>query len=191
MKDGSVIIFPTDTVYGMGARLDDKLGLDKIYKIKQREQKKHIPILLPDVVSINKIAVYTPRDIKIIKLFWPGELTIILKTNSCFMKKTGYKTIALRIPDHEITLDLLREYGPLWTTSVNKSGKEPLNDVKEIKKEFKNLVDKIYEEYDTPKKGKPSTIIDLTGSKIKILRKGKITLKMINEALDNYGKCIH
>lgn len=188
MKTGSVIIFPTDTVYGMGTRLEDKKGLAKIFAIKERPLDKHIPILLPDVVSINKIATYSLRDIQIMKAFWPGELTVILKTTPEFKKKTTYETIALRIPDHEITLDILKEYGPLWTTSVNKSGEDPINDVKKIKKLFYDKVDKIYEEYDTPSKCAVSTIVDLTNGEPKILRQGKVTLKEINEVISNYEK---
>ena len=166
MKNGSILIFPTDTVYGMGARLEDKKAYDKIYEIKKRDKEKMLPILISSTNDIKKIAVPNNRDIKIMECFWPGPLTVILKTNDSFFKKTSFKTIALRMPNHIKALKILKKYGPIWTTS--------LNDFYKIKEKYKKVAYKIYKDKFTEKDNYPSTVVDLTTDDIKILRDGII-----------------
>lgn len=182
MEKGDVIIFPTDTVYGIGCKIYDKKGLDKIFDLKKRPIDKKIPILIPDIVSINNIAKYSHRDLRIMQKFWPGALTVILNTTKEFERLTGDKTIALRIPDHYIALNILNKYGPLRTTSANISGEEPTNDFKKIIEQFSNKVFDIVVDKNPSFSNKASTIIDLTENDIKIIRQGDITIKDILEA---------
>lgn len=182
MNENKIIIFPTDTVYGIGCRLSDKESLNKIYELKGREKAKAIPLMLPDLVSINQVAKFSNRDYMIMRKFWPGELTIVLNATDDFTRIYGFKTIAIRIPNHETTLNILKEYGPMWVTSANLSGEGATNDISLIKKIFSNTVDKIYEEANPQFSNVPSTIIDLTNQEqINVLRAGAITLNDINE----------
>ena len=183
-NENKIIIFPTDTVYGIGCRLDDKQSLNNIYLLKGRDKNKPIPLMLPDLVSINQIAKFSNRDYLIMRKFWPGELTIILNTNDDFARKYNMNTIAIRIPNHETTLEILSEYGPMWVTSANISGEGATNDLKLVKTKFRDKVDFIYDEKNITFSNVPSTIIDLSSQdEIKLVRKGNISLNDIMECL--------
>lgn len=174
MKKGSILIFPTDTVYGMGALLNDFIAYNKIYDIKKRDKTKQLPLLVSSISDIENIAVYKKDDIKIMNSFWPGPLTIIFKSYKDFIEKTGFETIAIRIPNHIRTLKILKKYGPIWTTSVNDSGEKEMNDFYKIKKKYKNIAYKIYKQKYINNNILPSTVIDTTTNEIKILREGII-----------------
>lgn len=179
LKDGELLIFPTDTVYGLGCKLYDFQGLENIYKVKQRDIGKQIPVLVPDLITIDLLCKYTARDIKIMKKFWPGALTLIFKSSDIFYKKTKQPTIAVRIPDNYIAMRLLNSYGPLWVTSCNISNNPPLSDMDEILNTFKDKVEYIHLEEDNEQSQKSSTILDLTQKEIKVIRQGDITLEEI------------
>lgn len=183
MKNGDLIIFPTDTVYGLGCQVLDLEGIENIYKLKKRPKSKPIPILVSDIVSLNPICEIDKRALKLMTKFWPGPLTLILKTKKEFKKITGETTIAVRIPDHYMAQQVIKEYGPLRVTSANISGNKPLNTLEDVKIAFGSKVFKIYGEYTSDSSGVPSTIVDLTNKEIKILRQGNILEKDILDTL--------
>lgn len=183
LHDGDVIIFPTDTVYGIGTRLGDKKGLKKIYEIKQRPITKKIPVLVSNFVDINQIAKYTERDFTIMKHFWPGNVTLILNSTASFYKKVGEQTIAIRIPNNSVATEILDNYGPMWVTSVNNSGEPAINDYSVIKEKYGTIVQNIIPPNESISSGVSSTIIDLTTDQIKIVRQGDVTIDMINSLL--------
>lgn len=183
LKDGSVVIFPTDTVYGLACRLYDNEAIEKIYALKERSKTKHLAVLCDTLIAINQIAVLDSRVMKLAYAFWPGALTIILPSTKKHFNKTHEETIGVRIPNHESALWLIKQNGPLLTTSVNKSGSAPMMDIDEIKKAFKDKVDYIYEEYNADYLNISSTTIDLTTSEVKFLRVGSISEAQILEVL--------
>lgn len=183
LEDGSVVIFPTDTVFGLACRLYDNKAINRIYNIKERDHSKQIAVLCENLVSVNDIAVIDERVLDLAKAFWPGPLTMILKAKDNYISNTNLKTVGIRIPNHKLALNLIKQNGPLITTSVNRSGNEPLIDLDEIIKYYSNKVDYIYKEYYTKYINVSSTIIDLTETEIKYLRIGTITKKQIEEVL--------
>ncbi len=183
LTEGSVVIFPTDTVFGISSRLYDDVGIDRLLKIKGRSKSKHLAVLCDTLVTVNDIAVIDERALKLAHTFWPGPLTIVLKSSKSHFEKTGHKTIGVRIPNHNGVIRLIKQNGPLVTTSVNYSGEEPLIDIKKIKEDFGDKVDYIYEEYNMIYLNVSSTTVDLTNKEPKILREGTITKKQIMEAL--------
>lgn len=185
MEKGQVIIFPTDTIYGMGCKLYDKTALERIFEIKQRRHEKQIPILVSSIVDINPIAKYNSKTLAVMQAFWPGPLTIVLESTNEFYDKTQEKTIAIRIPNHYLALDLISEFGPLRTTSVNISGDKPLNTYDEIVIKYDGIVDHIYGEHVSDYIGTASTIVDLSGDSIKLIREGAISF---DEILSIYNK---
>lgn len=183
LTDGSVVIFPTDTVWGLACRLYDNTAIERIYTIKDRSKTKHLAVLCDSLVSVNDIGIIDERVRKLAYAFWPGALTLILPSTKSHFEKTGDKTVGIRIPNHEAALWLIKKNGPLLTTSVNKSGSVPLMDLKEIINTFGNEVDHIYEEYNAYYLNVSSTTIDLTGDEIEYLRIGSISKEDIELVL--------
>ncbi|MDD2574863.1 MAG: L-threonylcarbamoyladenylate synthase [Acholeplasmataceae bacterium] len=184
LTDGSVVIFPTDTVWGLACRLYDNAAIERIYTLKERSATKHLAVLCDNLVSVNDIAVIDERARKLAYAFWPGALTLILNSTKAHFEKTGDKTIGIRIPNHDSALWLIKKNGPLLTTSVNKSGSAPMMDLKEIIKVFGDEVDYIYEEYNAYYLNVSSTTIDLTNDKIEYLRIGSISKEDIEAVLE-------
>ena len=165
---GKVICFHTDTVYGIGALLGDEEGIEKIYRIKNRDEKKILPVLCGNLEQVNSIALMNEKALEISK-YWPGALTMILKMKECD------DTVAVRIPNSNIAISVLNHFGPLRTTSVNYSGEKELNSVEKIVNVFGKEIDYIVTEEDDLSKI-PSTIVDLTKEELKIIRNGSIKL---------------
>lgn len=181
---GRVIIFPTDTVYGIGTQIKDLEGIERIYQIKHRPKDKPLACLCANLEQIESIAYVTDDARALIKEFLPGGLTLILKTKEEIQNVIGYPTIGVRIPNHETAIKILEENGPMLTTSVNESGCVPLNEYDEIYKEYHTLVDKIYTN-DRDSLNLASTVVLLTTDNAKILRVGPIKeqdiLKVLNK----------
>lgn len=173
-----IIAFPTDTVFGVGALIDDLQAIDKIYELKHRDYSKPLAILASSIDDIIPYVKEVTEDLKeIMNKYWPGALTIIFNKNENVSDKitAGFKTIAFRIPNCKISLDILKQTGPLATTSVNISGNTPLNDYQEINKYFGDNIDFIVSE-NVSSSNISSTIIDVTSNEIKIIRQGQIKI---------------
>ena len=179
-----VIIFPTDTVYGIGASIFSPKALDKIFEIKNRPTDKSLIVLCANKVQLEEIVGPLSVDVnKIIDAFLPGGLTLILK---CYMSlpeeiTRGKQTIGVRIPDHPLALELLKEFGPLATTSANISG-EPSPTKIDMLNPVIQRVNYVFDDGET-KQQIPSTILDCTKDEFVILREGAITLEEIQKVL--------
>lgn len=178
LNKGDVIIFPTDTVYGIGAKITDIEALEKIYEIKKRPKDKRLAVLCASVSDMEKIAYLNDDAIKLINKFMPGALTIILKSREEVRNEFIFETVAVRIPDHELALRILKSNGAMATTSVNISGSKPMNDYVDIVREFSNDVSFIYPNVMIPSKVS-STIIDLSGDDCVLIREGNIKFNEI------------
>ena len=183
LNKGDVIIFPTDTVYGMGASVFDLEGQRKIFEIKNRPQNKRLAVLCANISDIQSIAILTPDAKKLIEKYMPGGLTIILKAKENVVSEFVMDTIAVRIPNHELALRILNENGPMATTSVNVSGKAPLNEYSDIVKEYANKVFYIFPNAEKSSKIS-STIIDMTTPTYKLIREGDIKFSDILKYLN-------
>lgn len=173
-----VIAFPTDTVFGVGALIDDEIAIDKIFELKHRDYSKPLAILAASVEDILPYIDDVSKDVvKLMNKYWPGALTIIFnKKNNVSNKITsGFKTIAFRIPNCDISLEILKQTGPLATTSVNISGEKPLNTYEEIEQYFGDKIDYIVSD-NVSSSNVSSTIIDVTTNAIKIIRQGEIKI---------------
>ncbi|WP_334330824.1 L-threonylcarbamoyladenylate synthase [Candidatus Phytoplasma prunorum] len=187
MKKGSLIIFPTDTIYGIGAKINDNEGINKIYKLKKRSFSKPLSILFYDLSQIRQFVKINATSKKLMNHFWPGPLTLILKTTSFYKKKNKEKNLGIRQPKHLLALKLLKKYGPLKTTSVNISGFPPLNNYKVIFEKYEKKVDYIFYDSEKNLSKLSSTVLDLQlNNNFKILREGSITKKMIYKVIYNY-----
>ncbi len=180
----NIIIFPTDTVYGMGASINDVESLKEIFNIKKRETNKRLAVLCYDLKQIEEIAYTTKDSIKLINKYLPGGLSIILKTKEKYINDFITDTIAVRIPNHEVALSLLKEVGPMATTSVNISNEPAINDYTLINKLYKQQVKKIYKNNKSIEEIS-STVINLTTKNITLIREGNIKFQEIINFLNN------
>ena len=177
-KDG-VISVPTDTVYGLCARMNSKKAHDKLMMVKNRPINKLLPIMCADEEQIKSIAVVDKRVEKIIHNFMPGPITLILLKRPELPEyiNNGSLTIAVRMASSKIIEELIRKTGsPLFMTSANQSGSPVCTNLDEIEKSCPNL-DGMLE--GNVSFGQGSTIVDCSSESIKILREGPITLEQI------------
>lgn len=171
--EGKVLVFPTDTVYGLIADATNKKAIEKIFKIKKRPLRNPIPIFVKDIKAAKKFVYFKKDQEKFSRKVWPGKVTLVLKRKKAKIYGVDKKTVGLRIPNYKFLNQLLLIINrPLTGTSANISGKLPSTKIREVLKQFKNQKhqpDLIIEAGDLPK-SRPSTIIDLTTKPAKILR---------------------
>ena len=184
VRQGGVVAFPTDTVYGIGVSAFDRKAVEKIYQLKNRPRGKAIPILLADRDDLSLVSQTPEEDIEtIIRSFWPGALTLILPKNPALPDNLSpTATIGVRVPDHDQTRQLIRKTGPLAATSANLSGQPGGRSASEVQEQFQDRLDLILD--GGPSAGRPpSTVLDCTGPPLKILRQGPITREEILKAI--------
>lgn len=186
LDNNGVIIFPTETVYGIGGKATSKSVIDRVYNSKRRPRDKAVNILVSNINEIEKYAVIS-SDIerKIINNFMPGPITIILKKRADFGDDftADNNTIGVRIPDNKIVNAILSNIDfPLIAPSANISGKPSGIKPQDIIKDFENSVDIIIDGGDA-KDGLSSTIVKVDGNDVQILRQGKITLEEIKSKI--------
>ena len=172
---GKVLIFPTDTVYGLVADAGNESAVRKVFAIKGRQVYKKLPFFVASIEEAKKIAEVLRRQEEFLRKVWPGKVTVVLQR-----KKDG-GTIGLRIPDYPLLNQVLSGTKMLLTgTSANLSGRPASGDIKEIIKQFagrKTQPDAAVDAGVLPA-SKPSTVVDLTSSAPKILRLGAVKLKV-------------
>jgi len=178
VKRGGVVVCPTDTVYGLIADATNDKAVERIFKIKKRPKTKAIAVFIRDIKEVKKLAFVNEEQERFLKKVWPGKVTVILKRNpKCGLSKKLFankKVIGLRISNNKLVNELVKKINkPLTTTSANISGKPASAKIKEVLKQFKkNKIkpDLVIDAGNLPK-NKPSTVVDLTKKKFKILRK--------------------
>ena len=174
IENGGVIIFPTDTVYGIGCNPYDTNAVKKIYEIKSREKIKSLPVLVSSVEIVKQITIIDEFTEKIIKKYWPGPLTLILKLKDKNLKESLNleDKIAVRIPNSVCTLKLLNKCNLLVGTSANVSGDSSFTDPQECMKNVKNY--DIFVDGGTITSKGESTIIEIENEKIHVIREGAL-----------------
>jgi L-threonylcarbamoyladenylate synthase len=182
---GKIFIYPTDTIYGIGGNPFDENVVKRITVIKGREERKQFIWLLSDFENLmNYVDVIYETHLDFLQKIWPAPVTVILNLNERTKEIINQDTIAARVPKDEFCLKLLREISrPLISTSVNRSGGGPLNQLDQIVSDFLQDVDAVFFNSETSEK-KSSTIIDLTSKQPKLIREGSI--KFV-ELLQNFS----
>ncbi len=183
VKKGGLIVYPTDTVYGLGCSPFNVKAVERLIQVKG-VRNKPLPILSCSLRDIEKIAEFSEKARRIGETFWPGPLTLVLtKKLIPDVVTSGLTTVGVRIPDHKVALELIRLCDRfLVGTSANKAGSQPPSTAVAA---FEQLGDEVNTILDggVAKLGISSTIIDLAGEEPKILRKGSICLDDILESL--------
>lgn len=173
-KNGGVIVFPTDTVYGIGCDPYNENAIKKIYEIKSRDKIKSLPVLAYSIDIVKQIVMMDKLTEKIVEKYWPGPLTLILKLKDQKLKKSLNleEKIAIRIPNSECTLKLLKECNLLVGTSANVSGDSSFTDPQKCIENLKNY-DAFVDGGTITSKGE-STIIEIENEKIHVIREGAL-----------------
>ena len=179
LEQDGLIIFPTDTVYGLACNCYSVKAIEKIFEIKKRIREKPINVLTDSVDKIETVATVSEKERKLVETYMPGALTIIFdkKEQVPSILTAGLYTVGVRIPDNEIALRILKESSyPLATTSANESGEEDGVEVKDLIPYFDGKVDIIIDGGAT-KLQKASTIIRVEEERIKVLREGSLKIE--------------
>ena len=190
LYNGDIVAFPTDTVYGIAARADDPDALDKLYNLKERSFDKPLPLCLAHKHAADSYAEVSPTARRLMEVFWPGALTIVMPALSVFRLAPHVygpdDTIALRRPNAPIIdfLSAMSIHLPLALTSANLSGQPEARSAHEIDKTIGEHIRFIIDG-GTLARAKPSTIVKVIGDQLTILREGDITEAQLRGALSN------
>lgn len=184
LNKGGMVAFPTDTVYGLGSLAFAGRAVEAIYLAKDRPIEKAIPVLIGNAVDLDKVSDGVTDTVRTLaSRFWPGPLTMIVPKKPTLpeaVSATG--TVGVRIPDHSAARELLRSAGPMAVTSANISGQPSPTTAQEVFEQLEGRIELILDGGKTPG-GIPSTLVDCTGSEIKVIREGPISLKQLLSAI--------
>lgn len=184
LNNHQVIAFPTETVFGLGVFYDDEKAYNLLNQVKNRREDKPYTMMLSDVKEISNYAFIKDKYLPIVNKYMPGSLTIFVNAKSCVPAYVTHNTgvIGIRIPSNKEALDLLKFVKkPLLVPSANKADQKPALSADEVKAIFNDEIAVIIP--GEISSGEPSTIIDITGDEIKLIRKGPIPLEELNRLL--------
>ena len=188
LKQGGLVAFPTDTVYGLGAGANLYRAVERIYQVKGRPQNRALPLLLADTSQISEVAEPISQVAwLLVHNFLPGALTLVLpKSNSVpDIITAGGKTVAVRIPAHPVPVALAQGLGsPIVGTSANLSGKPSALTAEEVYSQFADKIDLVIDGGRCPG-GTESTIVDVTGETPLVLREGAISREELKQVCGN------
>lgn len=176
-RRGQLIVFPTDTVYGIGTRPDDPMATARVFEAKRRSRELELPVLVADVDTARRVAVLDDRAERLAAACWPGPLTLVLPRGGDAARWDlggDPATVGLRPPRHPVALALLSKTGPLAISSANRSGEPPPATCDELRALFADEV-AVFLCQDEPLEGLASTVLDLAHGPARILRAGSVT----------------
>ena len=190
LRSGGVMLYPTDTLYGLGADAFSNTAVDKVYAIKERDEKKPMAMVVSDLDMAAEYVEVTEDARKLAAAFLPGPLTLVLKKKAGINTgiARGMDTIAIRMPKNVFCLELAKRFGkPFTTTSANKAGEPAQMEADEILAQLGEAAAGIDMVLDSGAllNAMPSTVVDLSGLEMKILREGALAESTIRDALKN------
>lgn len=185
LRQGELIVYPTDTVYGIGAAVSNEEAIRRLYSIKGRSPDKPVPLLISDVADVARIAEPPTMFQKLANRFWPGALTIVMPRRQGFrsLALAGQDTVGLRVPDEDVTRDIIHTLGEAITgTSANRSGQAAPTSAAQAAMQLGDLVSVVID--GGPRRGgQESTIIDITSSPVHIAREGAVSREELTSVI--------
>jgi L-threonylcarbamoyladenylate synthase len=184
LREGHLVAFPTDTVYGVGTLAFDQRGIDQLYAVKERNSLKAIPILIGDPADLAQVTTDLGETARrLAQRFWPGPLTLVVPCHPGLPPNLSPQpTVGVRMPNHPVALSLLRSTGPMAVTSANRSGAESAVTALEVFAQLGKRIPLILDGGRTPG-GLSSTVVDCTSPELIILRQGPISMQELQAAL--------
>lgn len=186
LRQGGVVAFPTDTVYGVGCLAFDAHAIERLFEAKARQMEKAIPVLIGDVQDLERVTLgMNALARRLADHFWPGPLTLVVPRHPDLPENLSpLATVGVRMPDHPVALALLRLSGPMAVTSANLSGGANSCTAEEVLDQLGGRIDLVLDGGQTPG-GQPSSVVDCTGVEPRVLRVGPIGEENILAALSD------
>lgn len=183
LQSGEVVVYPTDTLYALGADVYNETAVKRVFEIKKRPWDDPLPVAVSCFDDVERIAVVNDDACCLAECFLPGPLTLVLNKKSVIpdVVTGGLEKVAVRVPDNDVALELLSRFGPLTVTSANVHGEKTPSTPRNIRMRFKDDV-AVYLDSGMLD-GLPSTIVDVTTSRPRIVREGVITKSAILDAI--------
>lgn len=185
---GELVVLPTDTVYGVGCDAQNPQAVERLLAAKGRGPDMPVPILVPDLSTAEHLAGgLPPAAQRLAEAWWPGPLSLVVPHRSDILLPVGdtHGTILLRIPQCPVTLDILREVGPMAVSSANKTGHPPALTSQEAYDQLGETI-AIYVDGGTAALGEASTIVECTSEQLRVLREGALSLSALHDTA-HYG----
>ena len=184
LREGGLVAFPTDTVYGIGSMAFNQVAIESIYVVKERPPDKAIPVLIADERDLDEVVKTVTRLARrLVSSFWPGPITLVLpKRVELPPGISATSTVGVRIPNHDIARALFRLAGPMAVTSANISGQESPCTAEEVLRQLSGRIPLILDGGKTPG-GIPSTVVDASGHEPILIREGPISFQKIKTIL--------
>lgn len=192
VRNGELVVLPTDTVYGVGADAFDAAAVARLLRAKGRGRSMPPPVLISSAVTADALARTIPDYARaLIEAFWPGPLTLVLPQQLSLQWDLGDTrgTVALRMPDHEIARELLERTGPLAVSSANLTGRPAATTAAEAADMLGSAVEVILDAGVSPEQA-ASTIVDATGERGRILRAGALSVARLDAVVEPLGTTI-
>ena len=186
LRQGELVCYPTDTVYGIGAAAGDDAAVRRLFAVKGRPLDKPLPLLIADAGDATWIADVTPLARTLMGRFWPGGLTIVMRKAERFhsVALAGQETVALRVPDHPLVREIIRLLGePITGTSANRAGARPPVSAAEVAFQLGDMVSLVINGGPCPRRLE-STVIDITQDPPRILRDGVVRREELEEEME-------
>lgn len=187
IKQGGIVIYPTDTAFGIGCRVDDEKAVERLFNLRKRPPQQATPVLFDSIERVREYVLPFERDVEMLmEKYWPGALTIVLpciKSKVPSMVRGGGATLGVRVPDHPVVWELVKGAGvPILGPSANFHGEQTPYTFSALDKELLKLAD-YYLEGQTKGFGMASTVVDASTKPWKIIRQGAVEIG--NEQTDN------
>ena len=185
LRSGKLVVLPTDTLYGLGCDAFDSIGVTSLLRAKNRGRDMPVPVLVGSWKTIDGLVLTVPPAARaLVEAFWPGGLSLVVQQAPSLSWDLGDTrgTVMLRMPLHPVALELLREVGPMAVSSANVSGEPPATTVSAAQEQLGAAVG-VYLDGGPCAAAVASTIVDLTGERPLVLRKGAVPIAAIAEAL--------
>ena len=188
LQNGSIVVYPTDTLYALGVNIYNENAVRKVFNVKKRPLDVPLPVAVANFTEMKRIAFVNNNARALAKHFLPGSLTLVLNKKNIVpdIVTGGLNKIAVRIPNNTIALELIVNSGPLTITSANIHGKKTLGNIKDISMQLRDDDVAVYLDYGILH-GKPSTIIDVSSKEPEIIREGSIKKHDVLAVIKTYG----
>lgn len=185
IRSGELVVYPTETLYGLGANALDEGAVKKVYMVKKRPFDMPLSVAVSDLQMLEEIAVIDDNARKLVSTFMPGPLTILVTKRPIVpdILTSASVEVGIRIPDHPFALSLIERCGPITSTSANVHSRPDPRSTEEVRKEFGGAV-RFYLDCGRPMLGQPSTIVQLVDGGVELIRRGAIPIEKIEAALN-------